>query len=56
MSRDSDYSPAYFQFGRFLATSPDRSQLAMGRQVLKEYLERDPRGMYASEAQRLSSN
>jgi len=51
LAADEEYSPAYFHYARFL--SADARQAAKARTTAQEYLKRDPRGEFASEAQRL---
>ncbi|HME90282.1 MAG TPA: tetratricopeptide repeat protein [Myxococcaceae bacterium] len=52
LNADEDYSPSYFYYARFLAG--DGRQAGKARTTAQEYLKRDPKGEFASEAQRLA--
>jgi tetratricopeptide (TPR) repeat protein len=51
LAADEEYSPAYFHYARFL--SSDTRQASKAKTTAQEYLKRDPRGEFATEAQRL---
>jgi tetratricopeptide (TPR) repeat protein len=52
LNSDAEYAPAYFFYARFLAG--DSRQSSKARATAQEYLKREPRGDFASEAQRLA--
>jgi cellulose synthase operon protein C len=53
LNADENYSPAYYFYAS--AISKDRKQGDKTRALAQEYLKRDPKGEYATEAQRLAS-
>jgi len=52
LTADESYAPAYFHYASFLAR--EGKQAAKARTTAREYLRRDPRGEFASEAQQLA--
>jgi tetratricopeptide (TPR) repeat protein len=49
LKSDPDYSPGYFYYGRFMA-SGDKTAAVKAKELLKEYLNREPTGALADEA------
>ena len=52
LAADEEYSPAYYHYARFL--SSDARQASKAKTTAQEYLKRDPRGEFATEAQRMA--
>ncbi|MFL5320861.1 MAG: hypothetical protein ACJ790_14460, partial [Myxococcaceae bacterium] len=53
LNADATVAEPYFYYARFLANSGDKKKMAGAGDVAKKYLELEPKGRYAAEAQKL---
>ncbi|MBU8898307.1 tetratricopeptide repeat protein, partial [Corallococcus sp. M34] len=54
LTSDENYAPAYYFYASLLAK--DSKQGSKAKMLAQEYMKRDPKGEYASEAQRMAGN